>query len=70
MKKLLFISLLLVNSFSYSQIFGKDPEIKINNIAAENVWQITEMALIENEFSVGKDITRFKSLSKKGITGL
>lgn len=52
MKKILCITFLLVTSFSYSQIFGNDPEIVIENIAPESSWQIIEMALSENKISI------------------
>lgn len=54
MKTKLLILLLFLTGVLNAQVFGNDPEIKVTNIANENVWQITEMALIENEFSVGE----------------
>lgn len=37
-----------------AQIFGNDPEIKIDNMAPESVWQIAEMAMNENSIPIGK----------------
>ena len=54
MKNIIFTILLLVTSFSYSQIFGNDPEINIDNLAPESTWQIIEMALHENEMTIGE----------------
>lgn len=54
MKKIFFITVLLINSICYSQIFGNDPEIKINNLNPDNTWQIIEMALLENNMNVGE----------------
>ncbi len=53
MKNIIYLILILTFSSINAQIFGNDPEIKIADITNENVWQITEMALVENEFSVG-----------------
>lgn len=54
MKNTLYLALLLSFSSINAQIFGNDPEIKISDIATDNVWQITEMALAESKFSVGE----------------
>lgn len=54
MKKTIYLVLLLSFSLINAQVFGTDPEINISNISTENIWQITEMALNENEFSVGE----------------
>ncbi len=53
MKTKLIALFLFLSGTINAQIFGNDPEIIINNIATDNVWQITEMALDENQFSVG-----------------
>lgn len=37
-----------------AQIFGNDPEIKIDGLQPESVWQIAEMAMNENEIPIGK----------------
>jgi len=37
-----------------AQIFGNDPEIKIDGLQAESVWQIAEMAMNENEIPIGQ----------------
>ena len=54
MKAKLLVLFLLLTGITNAQIFGNDPEIKIAEITSENVWQITEMALVENKFSVGE----------------
>ena len=54
MKNTIYLILLLTFSSINAQVFGTDPEINITNIANKNVWQITEMALIENNFTVGE----------------
>ncbi|MGE0021567.1 MAG: hypothetical protein AB7S72_17985 [Draconibacterium sp.] len=36
------------------QIFGNDPEIKIDGLAPESVWQITEMAMNDNSIPIGQ----------------
>jgi len=54
MKNTIYLILLLTFSSINAQVFGTDPEINITNIANKNVWQITEMALIENNFKVGE----------------
>jgi hypothetical protein len=54
MKNTIYIILLLTFSSINAQIFGNDPEIKIENIAPNNAWQIVEMALTENNFAVGE----------------
>ena len=47
--------LLICNVFQgKAQIFGNDPEIKIDGLKPESVWQIAEMAMNENEIPVGK----------------
>lgn len=52
--------ILIIALFSFSffetnaQIFGNDPEIKIDNIATESVWQIVEMTMTENSIPIGK----------------
>ncbi len=35
------------------QIFGNDPEYKIDDVAVDNIWQITEMALKEHSIKPG-----------------
>lgn len=37
-----------------AQIFGKDPEIKIDGLSQDNAFQVAEKALINTGFSVGK----------------
>ena len=37
-----------------AQIYGNDPEIEIDGLSQENVWQVIEMALVENNFGTGK----------------
>ena len=54
MKNTIYLILLLTFSSINAQVFGNDPEIIIKNIAPNNTWQIVEMALIENDFSVGE----------------
>jgi hypothetical protein len=39
---------------SFAQIFGNDPEIKIDGLAPESVWQITEMAMNDNSIPIGQ----------------
>ena len=51
MKNTIYLILLLTFISINAQVFGTDPEINITNIANKNVWQITEMALIENNFN-------------------
>jgi hypothetical protein len=47
------IFLFAVCSNSFAQIFGNDPEIKIDGLQPESVWQITEMAMNENTIPIG-----------------
>lgn len=37
-----------------AQIYGNDPEIEVEGLSQENVWQVIEMALLDNSFSTGK----------------
>lgn len=53
--KTLALSLFILWSVSAgAQIFGNDPEIKIDGMAPESVWQIAEMAMNENDIAPGK----------------
>ncbi|MBN1199708.1 MAG: hypothetical protein JXA23_10180 [Bacteroidales bacterium] len=45
---------LLIVFQANSQVFGNDPEIQIDQLLPENVWQIAEMALTEKGFGTGK----------------
>jgi hypothetical protein len=54
MKNIIYLILLLTFGSINAQVFGNDPEIKIENIAPNNAWQIVEMALTENNFAVGE----------------
>ncbi len=51
-----FIACMILLSFAFSahaQIFGDDPEMKVDGLKDNSVWQITEMALNEMDFGVG-----------------
>jgi len=55
LKQILFaLSLFVVAGTLQAQIFGNDPEIEIDGLSQENVWQVIEMALVENNFGTGK----------------
>ena len=55
LKHILFaLSLFVVVDTVQAQIFGNDPEIEIDGLSQENVWQVIEMALIDNDFGTGK----------------
>lgn len=56
MKKLILLTTLIITVYCFStnaQIFGNDPEIKINDLAPESVWQIAEMAMNDNSIPLG-----------------
>jgi len=54
-KHLIFLVALQLFFFPVNaQIFGNDPEIKIDNLSPEYVWQVAEMALTEKGFGTGK----------------
>jgi len=44
---------ILFSSPLLAQIFGNDPEIKINDLQPESVWQIAEMAMNDNKIPIG-----------------
>ena len=55
LKHILFaLSLFVVTVSVQAQIFGNDPEIEIDGLSQENVWQVIEMALTDNDFGTGK----------------
>ncbi|MEN8249755.1 MAG: hypothetical protein ABFS32_12545 [Bacteroidota bacterium] len=55
MKHLLFALALFVFAGSVqAQIYGNDPEIEIDGLSQANIWQVIEMALIDNNFGTGK----------------
>jgi len=55
LKHILFaLSLFVVVGTVQAQIFGNDPEIEIDGLSQENVWQVIEMALVDNDFGTGK----------------
>jgi len=68
MKTKLIALFLFLSGTINAQIFGNDPEIKISDIATDNVWQITEMALAESKFSVGEFKPGEGLLNSKWIT--
>ena len=37
-----------------AQIYGNDPEIEVDGLSQENVWQVIEMALVDISFNTGK----------------
>lgn len=39
----------LITLAGQAQVFGNDPEIKIDGLASDNVWQVIEMALLDNQ---------------------
>ncbi len=48
-----FFTLSLITYPLNGQIFGNDPEYKIDDVAVDNIWQITEMAIIEHSIKPG-----------------
>jgi len=56
--KLLKVFLTIVISFWFvqanAQIFGNDPEINIDGLQPESVWQIAEMAMNDNQIPIGQ----------------
>jgi hypothetical protein len=57
MKKFTFIFSIILLLFAHhgtAQIFGTDPEIKINGLSQDNAFQVAEKALANMGFSVGK----------------
>ncbi len=48
------LSLLVFTGIAQAQIYGNDPEIEIDGLSQESVWQLIEMALLDNSFSTGK----------------
>jgi hypothetical protein len=48
------ILLIMVSLNSLAQIFGNDPEIKIDGLVQESVWQIAEMAMNDNSIPIGQ----------------
>jgi len=58
--KMKYTSLLLIVLFAFpvfksnAQIFGNDPEIRIDGLQPESVWQIAEMAMNDNSIPLGR----------------
>lgn len=56
MKKLILLTTLIITVYCFrtnAQIFGNDPEIKIDDLTPESVWQIAEMAMNDNSIPLG-----------------